>query len=114
MKPGKEPDEWGGSAWEEKTPEESKREDGLEDLVKKVGGQQCRRFNVLQRCAHPEKQSAKVGGHKIVRGCHTSELELRPLAIRASGVQLFKVHESLELFGPNVLNQSSLTFGPGR
>ncbi|CAM9194063.1 unnamed protein product [Ectocarpus fasciculatus] len=36
MKPGKEPDEWGGSAWEEKTPEESKREDGLEDLVKKV------------------------------------------------------------------------------
>ncbi|CBJ34093.1 conserved unknown protein [Ectocarpus siliculosus] len=36
MKPGKEPDEWGGSVWEEKTPEESKREDGLEDLVKKV------------------------------------------------------------------------------
>lgn len=37
MKPGKEVDEWGGSPWEERTPEESKRDAGLEDLVKKVG-----------------------------------------------------------------------------
>lgn len=36
MKPAKEVDEWGGSAWDEQTPGESKREAGLEDLVKKV------------------------------------------------------------------------------
>lgn len=36
MKSGKEVDEWGGSVWEERTPEESKRDAGLEDLVKKV------------------------------------------------------------------------------
>ena len=36
MKPGREVDEWGGSVWEEPTPEESKRDAGLEDLVKKV------------------------------------------------------------------------------
>lgn len=36
MKPGNEVDEWGGSAWEQRAPEESKREAGLEDLVKKV------------------------------------------------------------------------------
>lgn len=38
MKPGKDKDEWGGSEWEEKTPEESKREDGLEELVENVSG----------------------------------------------------------------------------
>lgn len=36
MKPGKDVDEWGGSEWEEKTPAESKLEEGLEDLVKQV------------------------------------------------------------------------------
>lgn len=36
MKAGKEVNEWGGSEWEELTPEECKREAGLEDLVKKV------------------------------------------------------------------------------
>lgn len=36
MKPGKDVDEWGGSVWEEKTPAESKQEEGLEDLVKQV------------------------------------------------------------------------------
>lgn len=36
MKPGDDVDEWGGSEWVEKTPGETKREDELEDLVKKV------------------------------------------------------------------------------
>lgn len=36
MKPGKDADEYGGSEWEVKTPEETKREEGLEELVKKV------------------------------------------------------------------------------
>lgn len=36
MKPGKNKNEWGGSEWEEKTPEECKREHGLAELINNV------------------------------------------------------------------------------
>ena len=48
MKPGDDRDEWGGSTWVERTPEEVKRESELGDLVKKVIAQDvsfvCRRI----------------------------------------------------------------------
>lgn len=36
MKPGDDRDEWGGSTWAKRTPEEVKRESEIGDLVKKV------------------------------------------------------------------------------
>ena len=65
MKPGNEVDEWGGSVWEERTPEERKREDGLEDLVKKVS--ECTRVpENVRHFQHPTQSGRSIAPRRLL------------------------------------------------
>ncbi|CAM9712273.1 unnamed protein product [Ectocarpus sp. 4 AP-2014] len=75
MKPGKEPDEWGGSVWEEKTPEEGKREDGLEDLVRQVSSF----FYESESFVKVFEDFVETNAHKIDLGVEEMKLEYTDL-----------------------------------
>eukprot|EP00752_Nemacystus_decipiens_P010451 g9310.t1 len=75
MKPGKEVDEWGGSVWEERTPEESKREAGLEDLVKKVASF----FYEDENFVHVFEEFVESHAHKIDLDVEEMKLEYTDL-----------------------------------
>lgn len=68
MQPGNEVDEWGGSAWEQRTPGESKREAGLEDLVKKAGDvpEWCSLESRSFPTSETEKQPVARGSRPLV------------------------------------------------
>ncbi|CAM9473686.1 unnamed protein product [Scytosiphon promiscuus] len=75
MKAGKEVNEWGGSEWEERAPEESKREAGLEDLVQKVSTY----FYENESFIHVFEVFVETNAHKIDLTVEEMKLEYTDL-----------------------------------